>query len=167
MRFEKDSKERAMFGSLNTLVKNYITKDKCNRFALYLSCVEFGQKYIMESDIDSVKYFAHNLAFEFMNYVISNKEEKRKFTFEKGTIEYDMCLEFYKLCQMYWLPVVASSEEETEMADAYWEACIQDFTEFSHKYRFEDDSVWNLPYKWAQCFLEKVEKQSEAMHKEK
>ena len=45
--------------------------------------------------------------------------------FQKGSMEFEMFTEYWKLCQKHWIP---------EDKDKYWEALIQDITDFERKY---------------------------------
>lgn len=46
--------------------------------------------------------------------------------FEKGSEEWQMFTDFWKLCQKYWEP---------EQTDEYWECAVKEFDSFYKKYR--------------------------------
>lgn len=45
--------------------------------------------------------------------------------FEKGSKEWHMFQDYWKICQKYWIP---------EESDGYWEALIQEADKFCQKY---------------------------------
>lgn len=65
--------------------------------------------------------------------------------FEKGSREWYMFQDCWKLCQKYWIP---------EDNDGYWDAVVRESSEFMKKY---EDVV--MAREMALAFIESLEKQ--------
>lgn len=68
--------------------------------------------------------------------------------FEKGSKEWDMFMDFWKLCQKYWEP------EETE---EYWYSLVDDINSFYQKHNtsFAKKLYWSLHQELEQKLKEK------------
>lgn len=74
--------------------------------------------------------------------------------FEKGSEEWQMFTEFWKICQRFWAP---------EENDEYWEQVIDATNEFHKKYKANNDV---FARKIALAFIDTIEEKSKQAQKD-
>lgn len=83
----------------------------------------------------------------FLNRLIEKMTEK----FNKNTLEYKMFLDFWNLCQRYWI---------VENNDKYWNELIRDIDKFYEKYKNKGGTIKCFSKKIAVAFIEHLCNQS-------